>query len=90
MVWGRVEIAVRKGDLAPLSQLYYDEDGKQVRRQEFSDFKLLDGQVRPMKMLMRPLGEGSGDEFTELIIKDLQLNIPIDVGFFSLLKLKSG
>src|SRR5262245_44434279 len=64
IVWGKVEVLVRKSDLQPLQQIFYDEDKKPVRTLELRDFKTIGGRLRPTVMVMRPL-DGS-DEYTRV------------------------
>jgi hypothetical protein len=87
VVWGRLEIRVRKQGLQPLSQRFHDEDGNAVRLLEFSDHRVVDGREMPLKMLMKPL-DGS-DEFTRVIWKEIDFDVKLDKGFFTLQKLRS-
>jgi hypothetical protein len=87
VVWGKVEVAVRQSDLQPLSQRFYDEDGRETRVLEFTNHRNVDGRVMPMKMVMRPL-DGSG-EYTQITWKEIDFNIDLDKGFFTLQKLKA-
>ena len=87
VVWGKVEISVRQSDLQPLSQLFFDEDGKKVRILEFSNHKKVGDRTIPLKMLMKPM-DGSG-EFTEISWKEIDFSVNLDKGFFTLQKLKS-
>jgi len=87
VVWGRVDVTVRQSDLQPLSQLFYDEDGKKVRILESSNHTEIDGRMMPMKMVMRPL-DGSG-EYTEVLWKEIKFNINLSQSFFTLQKLRS-
>ena len=87
VVWGKIEVAVRSSDLQPLSQLFFDEDGKKVRLLVFSDHTEVGGRVIPKKMVMRPL-DGSG-EFTELKWRKIDFSIDLDKSFFTIHKLKS-
>jgi hypothetical protein len=87
VVWGKIDVAVRASDLQPLSQLFYDEDGKKVRLLVFSDHAEVGGRVIPKKMVMRPL-DGSG-EYTELRWRKVDFGIDISKDFFTVQKLKS-
>jgi hypothetical protein len=42
VVWGKIEVDIRKRDLQPLREAYYDEDGAKVREMVFSDHKIVD------------------------------------------------
>lgn len=87
VVWGKIKVTIRQGDLEPLSQVFYDEDGKRVRRLSFMDHREIDGTVVPMKMVMRPL-DGSG-EYTRIRWLELDFCVSLSKSFFSLRKLKS-
>lgn len=87
VVWGKIEATVRKSDLQPLGQVFFDEDGKPVRQLEFFDHKEVDGRTLPCKMLMKPL-DGS-DEYTQVIWREIDFNVNLGKGFFSIQKLKS-
>jgi outer membrane lipoprotein-sorting protein len=87
VVWGKIEVTVRSNDLQPVSQTFYDEDGKAVRELSFSDYKDVGGRIIPTKMMMKPL-DGSG-EYTEVITKNIDFQVKLPKSFFSLQKLKS-
>jgi hypothetical protein len=87
VVWGKLVITVRKSDLEPLHELFYDEDGAKVRELRFSDHRTIDGRVVPMTMVMRPL-DGS-NEYTKITYKRLSFSEKLSESFFTLQKLKS-
>lgn len=87
VVWGKVDVIVRKGDLMPLQQLYYDEDGAKVRAMEYGDFKELGGRTLPTRITMRPL-DGSG-EYTQITYDLMEFGVKLDASFFSLQQLKA-
>jgi hypothetical protein len=87
VVWGKVEITVRKSDLQPLSQLFFDEKGRKVRVLEFSEHKDVGDRVMPMRMVMKPL-DGSG-EYTEVRWKHIDFSVKLKKSFFSIQNLKS-
>ncbi|MCA9689664.1 MAG: outer membrane lipoprotein-sorting protein, partial [Myxococcales bacterium] len=64
VVWGRVEITVRAGDLMPVKQLFYDEDGAPSRRLDYGDFREIGGRTIATRITMTPLDRP--DEFTEI------------------------
>lgn len=55
VVWGKIALEIRRADLMPLWQRYYDEDGKLVRELSFSEFKTVGGRLIPTRLVMRPL-----------------------------------
>jgi len=87
VVWGKVEVSVRQSDLQPISQRFYDEDGREVRELKFTDHRQIGDRMMPMKMTMRPL-DGSG-EYTSITWKKIDFDVKLDKGFFSLQRLKS-
>ena len=87
VVWSKQVVVVRKKDLQPLKQIYFDEKQKPVRQLTFSDFEPHDGRIMPMKMVMKPL-DGS-NEYTMVHWKSIDFNIDLSPSFFSIQKLKS-
>jgi outer membrane lipoprotein-sorting protein len=87
VVWGKVTVTVRQSDLQPTTQTFYDEDGKKMRRLDFSDHKKVSGRVMPTNMRMTPLDEPN--EYTEIRYKKIDFGVKLNKGFFSIQKLKS-
>lgn len=87
VVWGKVEIVVRRADLLPVEQTFYDEDLEAARRLTFSAYQEMAGRTLPTVMRMEPL-DGSG-EFTEVRQRRLELDIALEPTFFSLQKLRT-
>ena len=85
--WDKLVVTVRQSDLQPLSQEYWDEDGKKVRVLTFSDYQKVGDSLRPMVMLMKPTDKP--DEYTQIKMKKLDFSVKLDPSFFSLQKLKS-
>ena len=56
-VWSRIIIEIRRRDLMPLRQFYYDEKGRKMRRLEFGDIKVLGGRKIPALMELVPLNK---------------------------------
>jgi len=54
-VWGRIEIVVQRQDLIPLRQVYYDEDGRKMRRMDFLQVRDLGGRRVPTLIEIVPL-----------------------------------
>lgn len=58
-LWAAIELAVRKSDLLPLREDYYDEKGRLARTMEFSDVRELGGRNIPCVMrLYAPASPG--------------------------------
>jgi hypothetical protein len=87
VVWGKLEIAIRQDDLLPLRQVFYDEDGRRVREQTYSDHKTFSGRRLPTKLVIRPL-DGSG-EYTEVTYERLELDVDLSDDFFTLQRLRA-
>ena len=87
VVWGKVLVEVRKSDLQPLKQTYFDEKMKPVRELIFSEHTKNGGRVMPMKMVMRPLDE-SGEQ-TMVKWENIDFTADIPKSFFSIQNLKS-
>ncbi len=87
VVWGKQVVTVRQSDLQPLSQVYYDEEGKKVRTMTFSEHQKVGDRMLPRKMVMKPL-DGSG-EYTRISWKKITFDVKLDQGFFSLQTLRS-
>ncbi len=85
--WDKLVVTVRQSDLMPLSQEYWDEDGKKVRVLTFSDYRKVGDALRPMEMLMTPMDKPG--EYTRIRMKKLDFSVDLSTGFFSLQKLKS-
>ena len=49
IVWGQVDVLIRKSDLLPVGQLFYDEDLQAVRKLEFFDYQQNGGEMVPTR-----------------------------------------
>ncbi len=88
VVWGRIDFEVRKDDLMPTWARYYDEDGELVRTLQYDEYREMGGRLVPALMVMVP--QDKPDEKTLVRYSDLDFDIEIDEGFFSLRALQSG
>lgn len=80
--WGKVVWFVRKADLLPLQEDYYDERGTKVRQMVYSEPKQVGGRLRPMRHEARSLT--TPGKSSVLAIKTLVIGQPIDPGVFAL------
>ncbi len=87
VVWDKITVSVRQADLQPLHIAFYNEDGKKVRVQDFSDFKKEGGRLLPTKFVMKPLDKPG--EYTAITLKKIKFDVSLSKDFFSLQKLKS-
>ena len=58
-VWGKITITIRRDDLMPVRQVYFDERGEKKRVMEFSDVREMGGRLFPAVMEMKTLGKNS-------------------------------
>lgn len=86
VVWGKVVIIVRKQDLIPLKEFYYDEDDKLMRTLTFTNIRALGGRTIPSVMTLIPADKPG--ELTRITYNSMKFDIDIDKGFFSLRNLK--
>ena len=87
VVWGRIEITIRQGDLAPLEQAFFDEDGNKSRVLTFSGHSEVPGRLLARHMEMRPLDKPG--EYTKISFENIDFTANLDKGFFTIQKLKS-
>ena len=88
VVWGRIEYQVRQDDMMPTWARYYDEDDTLIRTMTFTDFRVLGGRLVPTVMDVRP--EDKPGERTTVRYGELEFDIDLDEGFFSLRALRSA
>ncbi len=88
VVWGKVVEEVRQADLMPVWGRYYDDAGHLARTITFSDYRVLGGRLVPARMEVTPAGKP--DEHTVISYHDLQFDVGLTPGFFSLQTLRSG
>jgi hypothetical protein len=88
VVWGRLEVEVRRSDRMPLRIRYFDDRDRLARTMEFSRFRTMGGRLVPTELSMRP--EDKPGERTTLHYDELEFDIGLEAGFFSLQRLRSG
>lgn len=87
VVWGKIVLQVRRGDLMPTWERYYDDRGTLMRTMTFSDFRKLGGRLVPAVMTLRP--QDKPNEETVLRYKALQFDVGLRTDFFSLRNLRT-
>ncbi len=87
VVWGKVEMQVRKADLMPAWSRYYDERGNLVRTMTFSDVRSFGARRAPAVMVVRPADKP--DERTTIRYRSLEFDVPLAPDFFSLRNLQA-
>ena len=85
-VWGGMEVDIRKSDLLPVAQRYFDEDGTLMRVMEFSDVTDFDGVTLPATMSLTPMNKEG--HVTRVTYEDLEFNVGLDESFFTLQNLR--
>ena len=73
---------IRKADLMPIWQRYYDEDGKLIRELSFSDYKTVSGRLIPTRLVMRSLDKPG--QQTTIAYANIVFDAPISEETFSL------
>ena len=87
-VWDRIEYTISKDPLLPLSQAFFDDDGKKIRELTFHEPKEYNGKLMPSILEMRPLNKEG--HLTRIMYDDIKFNVPeITKDTFSLRNLKS-
>lgn len=86
VVWGKVEVRVRRADYQPLASLYYDERLELARTMTFSDVADLGGRRLPSRLTVVPADEP--DEKTVVEYHAIDFDPPLDDGLFSLRNLQ--
>jgi hypothetical protein len=87
-VWGKIEYVVNRKLMVPVSQLFYDDNDKLVRKMVFSELKEFSGRTLPSVMEMIPLNKK--DHKTTIVYDDLELDAnDVDASIFTLRNLKS-
>jgi hypothetical protein len=86
VVWGRIEMQVRRADDMPVWARYYDERGDLARTMTFSDFRRMGGRLVPARMTIEPADEPG--ESTVLQYHELAFDVGLEPSFFSLQRLQ--
>jgi hypothetical protein len=86
VVWGRIEMQVRKADDMPVWTRYYDERGELARTMTFSDFRRMGGRLVPARMAIEPADKPG--ESTVLQYHELAFDVGLDPSYFSLQRLQ--
>jgi len=87
VVWGQIDIVVRKSDLLPVGQLFYDEDGEPVRKMDFREYRKIGERSTATRITMTPLDKPN--EYTEIRYAKMEFDVGLDKNFFTLQRLKS-
>ncbi|WP_394169690.1 outer membrane lipoprotein-sorting protein [Saccharospirillum alexandrii] len=85
-VWGAMEITIRKADLLPVRQRYFDEDGTLMRVMEFSDITDYGDITLPATMTLTPMNK-TGHQ-TTVTYQELDFGVDLTEDFFTLNNLR--
>ena len=86
VVWGKVVMTIRQDNFAPITAVYFDEEGVQVRIMNFDRIEQVDGRAIPMRMTLIP--EDKPGESTVVVYQKIAFGMTLDDNFFSLRNLK--
>ena len=87
VVWGREDWVVRD-DHVLLSQTFYDQDLKPLKRMETLEIREVDGRMVATRMRMTRLDES--DRYTEMEFTDMDFDLPLEDRLFTTFTLQSG
>ena len=85
-VLGRIEIVVRREDLLPVRQVYYDEKGRRMRIMELKEVRELGGRKIPVLLELVPLGKQG--HRTVIRYLDARFDEEVDESVFTLRNLR--
>jgi len=83
VVWNRVLMDVRKTDLMPVMQSFYDHRDRLVRVMEYSDFATMGGRYIPTHLVVKSIKNGREQSRTEMVFKNVRFDVPIPDSVFS-------
>jgi outer membrane lipoprotein-sorting protein len=86
VVWGKIVIVVRAGDLLPLVSRYFDEEMTLARTLDFLDVREMGGRLLPVVLRMVPADKPS--EFTEMTYQAIDFDVDLPDSLFSLMQLR--
>ena len=87
-VWGKIVYTIRRADLIPLEEVFYDEDGEPMRAMTFRDVKTMGGRFLPSLLEMVPLNKKG--HRTVIRYLDARFDAEFDTDVFTLRKLRGG
>jgi outer membrane lipoprotein-sorting protein len=86
VVWGQVIMTIHQDNFAPITAIYFDEEGARVRVMNFDRIEEVDGRAIPMRMTLLP--EDKPGESTIVVYENITFGITLDENIFSLRGLK--
>ena len=83
VVWGKIVAIVRKKDLLPVQQNFFDHRGRNKKQMMFYDIKRMGGRIIPTRMKMFTIRRGRKISSTTMIFKRMRFNHRIRNYIFS-------
>lgn len=88
VTWSRVVTRIDLEARLPLSQSFYDEKEREVRRMIFDEVRDLNGKTVPTRMTLTPLLEEGRS--TVVLYEEMEWDVNLKTSFFSKSQLKKG
>ncbi len=86
VVWGKLEFLIYS-DFIPLEQTFFDDSGKVVKVMKYSDIREIGGRTIPVRWRMLPADKPN--QFTEIVVNDIDFDKPLNEALFSLRTLRN-
>lgn len=86
VVWGKQEMSVRDDGIM-VRQAFFDQDGVMVKEMVTEEIGMMGGRLFPKVWTMRKAG--TEDRYTRIIYQELEFDVPLEPGIFTLTRLKS-
>lgn len=86
VVWGKLEMKIRKDKAIPVWTRFYDERGRLKRTMRFENVQAMGGRTLPTRMVLQP--EDAPSERTEITFHRMRFNVPLEDRLFTLQGLK--
>ncbi|MDY0060967.1 MAG: outer membrane lipoprotein-sorting protein [Myxococcota bacterium] len=86
VVWGKVQVTVRRADLLPLQVLFFDEDLALTRTMTFSGIRRLGERELPTIVRMVPVDKPG--EVTEMVYEEIHFDLDLPADLFTLRSLE--
>lgn len=87
VVWGRVVVEVRAGDLMPRRVRFYDEDLDLARTITYDEVQTRGGRLLPTRLRVVPTD--APDEYTEITWDEITFDVALPADTFSLRRLQN-
>jgi outer membrane lipoprotein-sorting protein len=85
-VWGRIVLTLRKDDLLPVEETYYDEKGRPARVMRFSETRTFGSRTVPSRMTIESLSKPG--HITTVRYVSATFDEPVDESIFTLRNLR--